>query len=149
MSTNFQTQTYGTTSGDMKYEEKLEISLLCKINVNFCLIHFQTIQGIDYENELDILAVTAVNQKEDAFQGMVRFHDNTNGQILKEIVLEEPWKEVSLLWCQTCNQISPERIVLQNFPEQDIKPYLLLFLWDYTVNPEMFAALKVSDMDEQ
>ncbi|XP_064642601.1 DDB1- and CUL4-associated factor 17-like isoform X2 [Lineus longissimus] len=54
---------------------------------------YDSIQGIDYENELDILAVTAVNQHGDACQGMVRFHDNANGALLKEIVLDEPWNQ--------------------------------------------------------
>ena len=49
---------------------------------------------VDYDDELDLLVVTAVHQRGDIFTGTVYLHNNETGDILKEITLGEPWVEV-------------------------------------------------------
>ncbi|XP_070561382.1 DDB1- and CUL4-associated factor 17-like isoform X2 [Ptychodera flava] len=54
---------------------------------------YETIQSVDYENDLDIIGVTALNFDDETIRGYVCFYDNMTGQHLKEIPLEEPWEE--------------------------------------------------------
>ena len=55
----------------------------------------QSIQLVDYEDDLDLLVVTAVHQEEDIFRGIMYLYDNETGKLLKEIKMTEPWLEVS------------------------------------------------------
>ena len=54
-------------------------------------------QTVDYENELNVLTVTAVHQEETGFVGTLYLLHNDTGQVLKQIQLPEPWKEVCFL----------------------------------------------------
>ena len=54
----------------------------------------QSIQTVDYENELEVMVLTSVMQGDNGYHGTVHLHDNQTGQLLKHITLEEPWAEV-------------------------------------------------------
>ena len=54
----------------------------------------QSIQCVDYENELDLMAVTSVTSGPDCYQGHVHLHDNQSGKLLQTFTLEESWFEV-------------------------------------------------------
>ena len=60
-----------------------------------CAPILQSIQTVDYENELELMVVTSVSPKEDGYEGYVHLHDNTTGKMLKHVCLEEPWAEVA------------------------------------------------------
>ncbi|CAC5424436.1 DCAF17 [Mytilus coruscus] len=53
-----------------------------------------TIYNVDYEDELDIISVTAVYHDTDEPRGVVCFYDNKTGTFLKEIDIEEPCSEI-------------------------------------------------------
>ncbi|KAI8516997.1 Ddb1 and cul4 associated factor 17, partial [Branchiostoma belcheri] len=52
-----------------------------------------SLQGVDYESDLDILAVTSVSQRDDKLVGHVCLHDNQTGALLNRVELEEAWDE--------------------------------------------------------
>ncbi|VDH99778.1 Hypothetical predicted protein [Mytilus galloprovincialis] len=54
-----------------------------------------TIYNVDYEDELDMICVTAVYDCSDEPRGVVCFYDNKNGTLLKEIDIEEPSSEIN------------------------------------------------------
>ena len=54
----------------------------------------QTLQCVDYEDELDLLAVSTYHQ--DQRKATVRLYDNQTGTMFKEVALEEQWIEVCL-----------------------------------------------------
>ena len=53
-------------------------------------------QAVDYELELDLLAVTSVHQEGDCLKAVVHLHDNQTGEEFTVVPLEEPWMEVGL-----------------------------------------------------
>ena len=59
------------------------------------MLYLQSIQEVGYEDELDLLVITAVHQSDENLVGTVYLHNNATGEILKEITLEHPWNEVS------------------------------------------------------
>lgn len=50
---------------------------------------------MEYEDELDLLAVVVTNGEEGEGTTQVRLHDNQNGRLLRTIDLTESWDEVS------------------------------------------------------
>ncbi|XP_019637734.1 PREDICTED: DDB1- and CUL4-associated factor 17-like [Branchiostoma belcheri] len=54
---------------------------------------YESLQGVDYESDLDILAVTSVSQRDDKLVGHVCLHDNQTGALLNRVELEEAWDE--------------------------------------------------------
>ncbi|KAK3104864.1 hypothetical protein FSP39_011934 [Pinctada imbricata] len=53
-----------------------------------------TIYNVDYEDELDVLWTSAVYHNDNGPAGIVGFHDNLTGKLLKEIEIEEPFDEM-------------------------------------------------------
>ncbi|XP_066497338.1 DDB1- and CUL4-associated factor 17 [Hoplias malabaricus] len=52
----------------------------------------ETFKMVKYEDELDLLAIVDVKSTaEDVGQASIRLHDNKCGDLMKRIVLEEPW----------------------------------------------------------
>jgi hypothetical protein len=51
---------------------------------------------VDYEDELNIICVTAVYHDHDTPRGVVCFYDNMTGRHLKEVNIEEPCSEVKI-----------------------------------------------------
>lgn len=49
---------------------------------------------VEYEDELDLLAVVVTNGEEEEGRAHIRLHDNQNGRLLRTIELAEPWDEV-------------------------------------------------------
>ena len=54
----------------------------------------QSVQLVDYEDDLDLFVVTAAHQEEDILKGTIYLHNNETGEILKKVTLNEPWLEV-------------------------------------------------------
>ncbi|XP_046362056.2 DDB1- and CUL4-associated factor 17-like [Haliotis rufescens] len=52
-----------------------------------------TIHDVDYENELDVLVVSAISHNPEGPVGHVGYYDNLTGELLREFSLEEPAKE--------------------------------------------------------
>lgn len=52
---------------------------------------------VEYEDELDLLAVVEVTHREDEGKAHVRLHDNNTGALLKRVPLVESWDVVSAL----------------------------------------------------
>ncbi|XP_046559231.1 DDB1- and CUL4-associated factor 17-like [Haliotis rubra] len=52
-----------------------------------------TIHDVDYENELDVLVVSAVSHNPEGPVGHIGYYDNLTGELLREFSLEEPAKE--------------------------------------------------------
>ena len=60
---------------------------------------WQTFRMVEYEDELDLLAVVVTNGEEGEGRAHIRLHDNQSGRLLRTVDLVEPWDEVSdLLW---------------------------------------------------
>jgi len=57
----------------------------------------QTFRMVEYEDELDLLAVVLTNGEEEEGRAHIRLHDNQTGQLQRKIDLVEPWDEVSNL----------------------------------------------------
>lgn len=55
----------------------------------------QTFRMVEYEYELDLLAVVVTNGEEEQGKAHIRLHDNQSGQLQRSIVLLEPWDEVT------------------------------------------------------
>lgn len=49
---------------------------------------------VEYEDELDILAVVVTKGEEGEGRAQIRLHDNQSGQLLQTVDLAEPWDEV-------------------------------------------------------
>lgn len=56
---------------------------------------FQTFQLLEYEDELDFLAIAVTNWEDDETIAHIQLHDNQTGSLQKKIDLIEPWDEVS------------------------------------------------------
>lgn len=52
---------------------------------------------VEYEDELDLLAVVVTNGEEGQGKAQIHLHDNQSGQLQQTIDLIEPWDEVSNL----------------------------------------------------
>lgn len=50
---------------------------------------------VEYEDELDLLAVVVTNGDEGDGSVHVQLHDNQSGELLRTVELAEPWDEVS------------------------------------------------------
>ncbi len=50
---------------------------------------------VEYEDELDLLAVVVTNGEEGEGRAHIRLHDNLSGRLLRTVDLVEPWDEVS------------------------------------------------------
>lgn len=55
---------------------------------------------VEYEDELDLLAVVVTNGEEGEGRAHIQLHDNQSGQLLRTVDLVEPWDEVSNYTCQ-------------------------------------------------
>lgn len=53
----------------------------------------ETFRMVEYEDELDLLAVVVTNGEEEEGRAHIRLHDNQNGRLLRTIELAEPWDE--------------------------------------------------------
>uniref|UniRef100_A0A8D3CYW9 Ddb1 and cul4 associated factor 17 n=1 Tax=Scophthalmus maximus TaxID=52904 RepID=A0A8D3CYW9_SCOMX len=53
----------------------------------------ETFRMVEYEDELDLLAVVVTNGEEGEGRAHIRLHDNQNGQLQRTIDLLEPWDE--------------------------------------------------------
>lgn len=49
---------------------------------------------VEYEDELDLLAVVVTNGEEGEGRAHIRLHDNQSGKLLRTVDLTEPWDEV-------------------------------------------------------
>lgn len=54
----------------------------------------QTFRMVEYEDELDLLAVVVTNDEEGEGRAHIRLHDNQSGKLLRTVDLTEPWDEV-------------------------------------------------------
>lgn len=63
--------------------------------LNNVTLTLQTFHMVEYEDELDLLAVVVTNGEEGEGRAHIRLHDNQSGQLLRTVDLEEPWDEVS------------------------------------------------------
>lgn len=50
---------------------------------------------VEYEDELDLLAVVVTNGEEGEGRAHIRLYDNQSGQLLRTVDLVELWDEVS------------------------------------------------------
>ncbi|XP_058479281.1 DDB1- and CUL4-associated factor 17 [Solea solea] len=53
----------------------------------------ETFRMVEYEDELDLLAVVVTNGEEGEGRALIRLHNNQNGQLQRKIDLLEPWDE--------------------------------------------------------
>ncbi|XP_061579517.1 DDB1- and CUL4-associated factor 17 [Cololabis saira] len=53
----------------------------------------ETFRMVEYEDELDLLAVVVTNGEEEEGRAQIQLHDNQTGQIQRKIDLVEPWDE--------------------------------------------------------
>uniref|UniRef100_A0AAQ4PW36 Ddb1 and cul4 associated factor 17 n=1 Tax=Gasterosteus aculeatus aculeatus TaxID=481459 RepID=A0AAQ4PW36_GASAC len=53
----------------------------------------ETFRIVEYEDELDLLAVVVTNGEEEEGRAQIRLHDNQSGQLLRTVDLVEPWDE--------------------------------------------------------
>ncbi|XP_078117990.1 DDB1- and CUL4-associated factor 17 isoform X2 [Sander vitreus] len=53
----------------------------------------ETFRMVEYEDELDLLAVVVTNGEEGEGRVHIRLHDNQSGQLLRTVDLVEPWDE--------------------------------------------------------
>lgn len=53
----------------------------------------ETFRMVEYEDELDLLAVVVTNGEEEESRAHIQLHDNQSGQLLRTIELVEPWDE--------------------------------------------------------
>ncbi|XP_042351115.1 DDB1- and CUL4-associated factor 17 isoform X2 [Plectropomus leopardus] len=53
----------------------------------------ETFRMVEYEDELDLLAVVVTNGEEGEGRAQIRLHDNQSGQLLRTVDLVEPWDE--------------------------------------------------------
>lgn len=62
---------------------------------------FQPIQAVTYEDDLDLLVVTQIQQclDDDSYTAQVHLHDNQTGNLVKTIDLIEKWDTVCLSLC--------------------------------------------------
>uniref|UniRef100_A0A8C4N3R2 Ddb1 and cul4 associated factor 17 n=1 Tax=Eptatretus burgeri TaxID=7764 RepID=A0A8C4N3R2_EPTBU len=70
-------------------------SRICQLNkMPDILCALQTIQLVDYEDELDLIIVAVVSDAESSGDAVIHLHDNSTGQRLKSIPLQGPWDVV-------------------------------------------------------
>lgn len=69
---------------------------------------------VEYEDELDLLAVVEVTHREDEGKAHVRLHDNNTGALLKRVPLVESWDVVSAfrILCKCSLIRHPDRCTL-------------------------------------
>uniref|UniRef100_A0A3Q3VM00 DDB1 and CUL4 associated factor 17 n=1 Tax=Mola mola TaxID=94237 RepID=A0A3Q3VM00_MOLML len=67
-------------------------SVLRGVHITEHLI-LQTFRMVEYEDELDILAVVVTKGEEGEGRAQIRLHDNQSGQLLRTVDLAEPWDE--------------------------------------------------------
>ncbi|XP_074550204.1 DDB1- and CUL4-associated factor 17 [Halichoeres trimaculatus] len=53
----------------------------------------ETFRTVEYEDELDLLAVVVTNGEDGEGKASVRLHDNLSGELLRTVDLDEPWDE--------------------------------------------------------
>ncbi|CAJ1079373.1 DDB1- and CUL4-associated factor 17 [Xyrichtys novacula] len=53
----------------------------------------ETFRTVEYEDELDLLAVVVTNGEEGEGRASIRLHDNLSGELLRTVNLDEPWDE--------------------------------------------------------
>ncbi|XP_062287241.1 DDB1- and CUL4-associated factor 17 [Scomber scombrus] len=53
----------------------------------------ETFRTVEYEDELDLLAVVVTNGEEGEGRAHIQLHDNQSGQLLRTVDLVEPWDE--------------------------------------------------------
>ena len=67
---------------------------MIKYHVTFFAFVFQTIQTVDYEDELDLIVTVVTEMKHGDLQAKVKVYDNETGRFIRDIELDEPWAEV-------------------------------------------------------
>lgn len=55
----------------------------------------QTFRIVEFEDELDLLAVVVTDGKDGEGRARIRLHDNQSGRLLRTVELTESWDEVS------------------------------------------------------
>lgn len=73
---------------------------------------FQTFRLLEYEDELDLLAIAVTNGEGEEGSAHVQLHDNQTGRLQRKIDLDEAWDEV----CNIKNLINLTYFVLINQP---------------------------------
>lgn len=68
--------------------------MIAEIHSNNHVI-LQTFRMVEYEDELDLLAVVVTNGEDGEGRAHIQLHDNQSGQLLRTVDLVEPWDEVS------------------------------------------------------
>lgn len=58
-------------------------------------VQIQTFRIVEYEDELDLLAVVVTDGKDGEGRARIRLHDNQSGRLLRTVELTESWDEVS------------------------------------------------------
>lgn len=74
------------------------------------ILIFQTFRLLEYEDELDLLAIAVTNGEGEEGRAHVQLHDNQTGRLQRKIDLDEPWDEV----CNIKNLINLTYFVLIN-----------------------------------
>ena len=62
--------------------------------MTFFAFVFQTIQTVDYEDELDLIVTVVTEMKHGDVQAKLNVYDNETGRFIRDIELDEPWAEV-------------------------------------------------------
>ena len=68
----------------------------CYQTILFKNVCFQLIHQVDYEDELDLMWISATYQSPN-LRGVVCFHDNRTGDLLREVEIQEKWEEVKYI----------------------------------------------------
>lgn len=63
--------------------------------LNSSLLTTQTFRMVEYEDELDLLAIVVTNGEEGEGRAHIQLHDNQSGRLLRTIDLDDIWDEVS------------------------------------------------------
>lgn len=58
-------------------------------------VKLQTFRLVEYEDELDLLAVVVTDGKDGEGRARIRLHDNQSGKLLRTVELTESWDEVT------------------------------------------------------
>ena len=69
---------------------------VCDIIITSALM-FQTIQALDYEDELDLIVAVVTETKHGDIRVKVKLYDNETGRLMRDIELNEPTDEVGII----------------------------------------------------
>ena len=63
---------------------------VCDIIIVISAWMFQTIQALDYEDELDLIVTVVTETKHGNIQAKVQLYDNETGRFMRDIEMNEP-----------------------------------------------------------